>query len=102
MAMTDADGFVLFADVRVLRSTAPALLCRVGGRSVWLPRGHISGKLWCVGDRGKLFVRRWIARDRHLLDLHGTPIVAPVALVPRPRLRPELHLVRTGIACHAI
>jgi hypothetical protein len=102
MAMTDPDAFVLFTDVRVLRSSPPALLCRVGGRSVWLPRGHISGKLWCVGDRGKLFVRRWIARDRHLIDLHGTPIVAPVALVTRPRLRPDLHLVRTEIASHAI
>ena len=48
MLMDDADTLVAFPDVRVLRSTAPALLCRIGEKGVWLPRGHISGKLWCA------------------------------------------------------
>jgi hypothetical protein len=69
----DADDLVPFADVRVIRSTAPALLCRIGSRNVWLPRGHVSGKLWCAGDRGRLYVRRWVARDRQL-PLPATPI----------------------------
>src|SRR5439155_10766618 len=47
MATDDAEGLVAFQDVRVIRSTAPALLCRIGERSVWLPRGQLSGKLWC-------------------------------------------------------
>jgi hypothetical protein len=71
MAVDDADDLVPFQDVRVIRSAAPALLCRIAQRNVWLPRGHIAGKLWCTGDRGKLFIRRWVARDRHLIDLHG-------------------------------
>ena len=74
MATDDADDLVPFLDVRVIRSTAPALLCRIGDRSVWLPRRHISGKLWCTGDRGKLFIRRWLARDRELIDRHGVAI----------------------------
>jgi hypothetical protein len=60
-----------FLDVRVIRSTAPAPLCRIGDRSVWFPRRHISGKLWGTGDRGKRFIRRWLARDRQLIDRHG-------------------------------
>src|SRR5216117_1064409 len=53
MATDNADDLVPFQDIR---STAPALLCRIGEKSVWLPRGHISGKLWGTGDRGKLFI----------------------------------------------
>src|ERR1700745_1661261 len=72
MPTDDLDlDLVPFQDVRVIRSTAPALLCRIGEKSVWLPRWHISGKLWCTGDRGKLFIRRWVARDRSLIDAQG-------------------------------
>ena len=82
MTTDDADDLVPFLDVRVIRSTAPALLCRIGEKNVWLPRGHISGRLWCTGDRGKLFIRRWVARDRQLIDLHGVPIAAPSSITP--------------------
>ena len=95
MATENADDLVPFQDVRVIRSTAPARLCRIGERSVWLPRGHISGRLWCTGDRGKLFIRRWVARDRHLIDLHGAAIASPApSLLPQPRLPVRLRLVR--------
>ena len=94
MVTDSADDLVPFQDVRVIRATAPALLCRIGEKSVWLPREHISGRLWCVGDRGVLFIRRWVARDRHLIDLHG-PATASSALLPsRLRLPVRLHLVR--------
>lgn len=71
MLTEDADDLVAFQDVRVIRSTAPALLCRIGPKSVWLPRRHISGKLWCAGDRGRLYVRRWLARERELIEIHS-------------------------------
>jgi hypothetical protein len=57
MAADDADELGPFQNITVIRSTAPALLCAIGDKCVWLPRGHISGRLWCVGDRGKLFIR---------------------------------------------
>ena len=91
MPTDDSDDLVPFQDVRVIRSTAPALLCRIGEKTVWLPRGHISGKLWCTGDRGKLFIRRWIARDRQLIDLHGAAIGAAAPSFSGPRV---LELVR--------
>jgi hypothetical protein len=92
MVTENADDLVPFKDVRVIRSTAPALLCRIGERSVWLPRWHISGKLWCTGDRGTLFIRRWVARDRNLIDVQGAVIPSPIP--PRSRLPAALHVVR--------
>jgi hypothetical protein len=85
MDARDADDLVAFRDVRVVRSTAPALLCRIGGRQVWLPRNHICGKLWCSGDRGTLFIRRWVALDRHLL---ADPVVATLRLEATPAPAP--------------
>src|SRR4029077_4417258 len=94
MTTDGADDLVAFQDVRIISATAPALLCRIGGRNVWLPRRHISGKLWCNGDRGKLFIRRWVARDRHLIDLHGVPISSSPPYVMAPRHPAQLHLMR--------
>jgi hypothetical protein len=100
MGMDDGDELVPFHDVRVIRATAPALLCRIATRSVWLPRGHIVGKLCCTGDRGTLFIRRWVARDRHLLDLDGVAIQSPMPSLSLPRLPVRLHLVRREVQTH--
>jgi hypothetical protein len=90
MTTNDADDdLVPFQDVRVLKSALTALLCRIGDKNVWLPRGHIAGKLWCTGDRGKLFIRRWVARERSLIDVGG----AIASSLLRPRLPNHLHLV---------
>ena len=95
MSTNDVDDLVLFQDVRIIRSTAPALLCRIGDRSVWLPRLHISGKLWRTGDRGKLFIRRWVARDRHLIGPVGVATVSSLVPTISPRHLPvHLRLVR--------
>lgn len=94
MATDDADDLVPFLDVRIIRSTAAALLCRIGDRSVWLPRGHISGKLWCTGDRGKLFIRRRLARDRELIDRHGVAISPLAPSIARPHPPGRLPSVR--------
>ncbi len=92
MSTENADDVVPFEGVRVVGSTASALLCRIGAKSVWLPRWHISGKLWCTGDRGKLFIRRWLARDRKLIDVEGAAIRSPVPSLSR--LSVALYLVR--------
>jgi hypothetical protein len=88
---TNPDDLVAFQDVRIVKSTAPAMLCRIGDRTVWLPREHISGKLWCTGDRGKLFIRRWVARDRQLFDPAASPLLASVS---PSSLRARLHVIR--------
>jgi len=94
MPTDDADDLVPFQDVRVIETSAPALLCRIGNRTVWLPRRHISGKLWCSGDRGKLFVRRWLARDLQLIDQRGEQISPLASSIARPRPPGRLHSVR--------
>src|SRR5262249_2204705 len=94
MPTDDADDLVPFQDVWVIETTGQALLCRIGNRTVWLPRRHISGKLWCSGDRGKLFVRRWLARDRQLIDQRGEPISPLAPSDARPRPPGRLHSVR--------
>ena len=92
MSLECPDDLVPFLDVRVMRSTAPALLCQIAGRDVWLPRAHIRGKLWCTGDRGKLFIRRWVALDRHLVGpgvaMVGPSPVPPPSPSPSPRHLP--------------
>ena len=94
MPTDDADDLVPFQDVRVIETSGPALLCRIGHRTVWLPRRHISGKLWCSGDRGKLFVRRWLARDLQLIDQRGEQISPLASSIARPRPPGRLHSVR--------
>jgi hypothetical protein len=94
MPTDDPDDLVLFLDVRVIRSTPGSLLCRIGEKSVWLPRGHISGKLWCTGDRGKIFIRRWVAHDRHLIESQRAGIGSPTPSLLEPRLPARLHLVQ--------
>ena len=96
MATADnADDLVPFRNVTVISSTATALFCGVGGKSVWLPRRHISGRLSCMGDRGTLLIRRWVAHDRCLLP---PPARAAVSVLKpsmsRRRLSAPLHLVR--------
>jgi hypothetical protein len=96
----NADDLVPFLQVRVISSTVPALFCRIGQKNVWLPREHISGKLWRAGDRGKLFVRRWIARDRGLIDTQGAAIGPLTPLPSRPGVPGHLHLVRADERAH--
>ena len=90
----DADDLVRFRNVTVISSTGTALFCGVGGKSVWLARRHISGRLRCMGDRGTLLIRRWVARDRHLLRPPGTAAVSALGpSVSWRRLVAQLHSV---------
>jgi hypothetical protein len=79
MPEQDADDFVAFEHVRVVRTTSPALYCAFGHKRVWLPREHIRGRLWSRGDCGTLLVRRWVARDRQLIVARRLAVVPPVA-----------------------
>jgi hypothetical protein len=94
MPTDDADDLVPFQDVRVIETGGPALLRWIGNRTVWLPRRHISGTLWCSGDRGKLCVRRWLARDRQLIDQRGEPSSSLAPSIARPPPPGRRHSVR--------
>ena len=84
---THDDVLVPFQNVSIIRSSAIAVLCRVAGRAVWLPRQHIRGRLSRMRHRGDLSIRYWVARDLGLIDLQGNPRAAvPVVadLQPHP------------------
>jgi hypothetical protein len=98
---TAADDLVPFRNVTVISSTGTALLCGVGGKSVWLPRRHISDRLCCMGDRGTFLIRRRIARDRRLLRPLGTAAVPALGpSKPWRRLATQLHLLRADRETH--
>jgi len=92
----DLDGvMVSFVDVTIVRAAAPALLCSIGERKVWLSRRDIAGKLWCTGDRGTLFVRYGVARERNLLGSLGASALYALEVSRGQSERPEpLRLVR--------
>jgi hypothetical protein len=96
MVAPEGDELIRFADVHVIRATTPAMLCEVAGKRVWIARRHVSGKLWCAGDRGALFVRRSLARELDLLPPQRTADVVPIGPVaqrPKPA-RPALRSAR--------
>jgi hypothetical protein len=88
------DELLHFNNVRVMSSTGSALLCEIGGRMVWLPRRHISGNLWCRGDRGRLLIRRWVARDRSLIEPDMGNGIARIGHPISQRQACPLHVVR--------
>lgn len=95
MLLAEIDGFVAVQNVRVIGSTAQTVHCRIGDRNVWLPRMHVVGRLTTTGNQRRLLVRRWVACDRHLIDVGGVATAA--TRVPSPRHHPgvQLHLVRS-------
>ena len=91
MFSDDVDELLAFQRVRVVRSTAPALLCAIGDKRVWLPREHIRGRLWSRGDCGTLLVRRWVALDRRL-TLPGETGLVPEQAAAQPSV--PAHVMR--------
>ena len=90
-----ADVMVSFVDVTIVRAAAPALLCRIGQRNVWLSRRDVAGKLWCAGDRGTLFLRYGLARELNLLgSLKASARYALEVSCARSERSEPLHLVR--------
>jgi hypothetical protein len=96
MVAPDGDDLIRFPDVHVIRATTPAMLCQVAGKRVWISRRHVSGKLWCAGDRGTLFLRRSLARDLDLLPAPQTAEVVQIGPATTHRPKPARPALRTG------
>jgi hypothetical protein len=96
MVGPDGDELIRFTDVHVIRATTPAMLCEVAGKRVWISRRHVSGKLWCAGDRGALFVRRSLARELDLLPPQRTADVVQIGPSTANRPKPARPALRTG------
>lgn len=51
-----------------VKETAAALLCRISGKDVWIPKSQIDddSEVWKEGDEGRLVVSEWIAIEKRL------------------------------------
>lgn len=58
-----------FEDVSVIRETDSALLCRIDGKDVWIPKSQIAddSEVYESGTEGTLVVSQWIAEQKNLV-----------------------------------
>lgn len=58
-----------FTNVVALRESDLALLCRVDGQEVWIPKSqiHEDSDVRSVHDKGELIVSEWIATEKGLV-----------------------------------
>jgi hypothetical protein len=62
----------VFRDVLVIVAREWAILCRVNGGAVWVPRDAVlNGDLRRAGDKGTLVVSSQFARSHRLLSSSG-------------------------------
>lgn len=65
---TGGDDTEAIADVKTIRETAKALLCRIGKRDVWVPKSqiHDDSEVYKQGHEGKLVLSQWFAEQEGL------------------------------------
>ena len=58
-----------FENVEALRDTKKALLCKIDGQELWVPKSqiHDDSEVWEVGHEGKLVVTEWWAMQKGLV-----------------------------------
>jgi hypothetical protein len=58
----------MFQSVQVISDAGTAFLCLIQEKQVWVPLDeiHYGSELAQVGDRGRLFVSQWFARNLRL------------------------------------
>jgi hypothetical protein len=62
-----ADDTITISNVEVVREGGLALLCRIRGKELWIPRAQIlNGGVRAAGDRGTIVVPKWFAADHGL------------------------------------
>lgn len=60
---------VIFDGVEAIKETGLALLCRIDGAEVWMPKSQIAddSQVTEEGDHGVLVVTEWIAIEKGLV-----------------------------------
>lgn len=63
------DEVVTLNGVACIRGTEAALLCRIDGKEVWIPRSHVDddSEVWEPGQEGDLVISEWIATQKGLV-----------------------------------
>lgn len=66
--MTDFRDKAEFEGVEAVAETGSALLCRIDGSDVWIPKSQIDddSEVFEKGHEGKLVVSEWIAKEKGL------------------------------------
>lgn len=66
-ATTKTEG-VRVEDVRAMRETDKALLCRIEDEEVWIPKSQITddSEVYKQGDDGTLVITEWLANEKGL------------------------------------
>lgn len=66
--VTDFADKVSFENVKVIRKTAAALLCRIDGQDHWIPQSQIDddSEVYDQGHEGTLIVSEWVATQKGL------------------------------------
>jgi hypothetical protein len=74
----------MFPSVQVIRDAGTAFLCLIEAKPMWVPLDEIryGSELAQVGDRGRLFVSRWFARNLSL----GGPSLRPAHALDTERV----------------
>ncbi len=69
MAFDDDEETASFEKVRVKHETDAALLCRVDGEDVWIPKSRIldGTDVERPGDVGTLVIPEWLAVEKGLV-----------------------------------
>lgn len=60
---------VVFKGVKSLKETDLAVLCRIDGKSVWIPKSQIDddSEVWEGNQEGDLVISEWIAIEKRLV-----------------------------------
>ena len=67
--MRDNEELVEFDDIFCRRDTPIAILVRVEGQEVWIPKSqiHADSEVFAAGTDGKLIISQWIAEKKGLV-----------------------------------
>jgi hypothetical protein len=69
VSLREDDDLATFEDIKCHRDTPDAILVRVEGKEVWIPKSHIhdDSEVFKKGTDGRLIISQWIAEQKGLV-----------------------------------